>query len=80
MMNSSCSKSRCALYTLFVVLLPIFLIVAIIQFAPASIARLFVSPDKIRSVFEYEQAQEQKSREKKAKEIIKKDIKSETGN
>ena len=77
---NGCSKSRCIVYTLFVVLLPIFLMAAIIQFAPASIARLFVNPDKIRSVFEYQQVQEQKSRAKKAQEIIKKDIKSETGN
>ena len=79
-MNQSCSKSKWIVYTLFVVLLPIFLIAAIINFAPAQVARLFVNPDKIRSVFEYQQKQDQKSLEKKAKDLIKKDIANEKGN
>lgn len=80
MMNGSCSKTKCALYTLFMVLLPIILIIAIVQFAPPSIARLFLNPDKIRSVVEYQQVKDQGNREKKAKDIIKKDLNSESGN
>lgn len=80
MTDGSCSKKRCALYTLFVVLLPILLIIAIMQFAPPSIARLFLNPDKIRAVVEYQQVKEQKNREKQAKSVIKNDLKSDVGN
>lgn len=74
-MNQSCSKSKCIIYTICVVLLPIIVIAAVMNFAPVQVARLFINSEKIQSVFMYQQRKTEEGRQAKFEKLIKKDIK-----
>lgn len=80
-MNQNCSKSKCIVYTISIILLPLVIIAAIVNFAPPQVARIFINPDKVQSVFQYQQVKKQEQLQKDFKKKIKKDIKEgENGN
>lgn len=77
--KKKCSKKWAAISIASLIVVPVFVQVSIINFAPASVAQFFLSPSKLRSVIEYDQKNSQVKAEKKAKKLIKSDIKDPKG-
>ena len=62
------------------VFVPLFVMFAIIKFGPNSVARLFLNPDKLKSIIEYDQKKEYEALTKKTASAIEEDLKSKSGN
>jgi protein-disulfide isomerase len=78
--KKKCSKKWAAVSIASLIIVPVFVQASIINFAPASVAQFFLSPKKLREVIEYDQKHSQINAEKKAKKLIKSDIKNPKGN
>jgi len=65
---------------LLCVFVPLFVMFAIIKFGPNSVARLFLNPDKLKSIIEYDQKKEYEALTKKTASAIEEDLKSKSGN
>jgi len=78
--KKKCNKKWAAISIASLIVVPVFVQVSIINFAPASVAQFFLSPSKLREVIEYDQKHSQVKAEKKAKKLIKSDIKDPKGN
>ena len=69
-----------ATQVLLCVFIPLFILFAVIKFAPNSVARLFLNPDKLKSIIEYDQKKEYEALTKKTASAIKEDLKNKSGN
>ncbi len=78
--KKKCNKKWAAISIASLIVVPVFVQVSIINLAPASVARFFLSPSKLRSVIEYDQKHSQEQAQKKAQKLIKSDIKDPKGN
>lgn len=78
--KKKCGKKWMAISVASLIIVPILVNASIINFAPPSVARFFLSPTKIRSVIEYDQKKSQADAEKKAKKLIKSDLQDKKGN
>lgn len=78
--KKKCNKKWLGISIAALVVVPVAVNVAIINFAPPAVARFFLSPSKLRSVIEYDQKYAQENAEKKAKKLIKSDLANAKGN
>ena len=62
------------------VFIPLITLFVIVKFAPNSVARLFLNPDKLKSIIEYDQKKKYEDMVKKTASTIENDLKNEKGN
>lgn len=77
-----CYKSKlCCLTKLIgLVVAPVFVTAAVINFAPPSVSSIFLNPDKFMKIAQYKQLKLQEKAQKEAEKVIAKDISSPNGN